>query len=86
MALVCAVSLMASCSKGEEEEEIQIYGMDKVSLTTTLSYTRTGNKVTFSPAFNDKYESAKLIRAYGTGKESISWDCGNGQIYNFSRP
>ena len=68
-----------------DDKEIRIYEMDKTTLTTTISYTRNGNTVTFSPSFNGKYKSAKLRKSYGTGTESICWDCGNGQVYNFSR-
>ena len=68
-----------------DDKEIHIYGIDKTTLTTTISYTRTGNKVTFTPPFNGKYSSANLRRSYGTGKESIAWDCGNGQVYYFDR-
>lgn len=123
MALVCAVSLAASCNKIEEvedddelvtfvgdwkytgientgiddidffkyyrflidEKEIRIYEMDKTTLTTTLSYTRKGNKVTFTPAFNGKYGSANLRKSYGSSTESMCWDCGNGQGYYFSK-
>ena len=122
MALICAVSLVASCNKPEKEEEedlvafigewkfsgveqtavddidffkyylfkiddkeIQIYEMDKTTLTTTLSYTRNGNQVTFTPPFNGKYSTAKLRKSYGTGAESMSWDCGNGQVYYFNK-
>lgn len=120
MALVCAVSFVTSCNKGEDDEElvtltgdwrftgvestsvddidffkyylfkidnkeIRIYGMDKTTLTTTLSYTRSGNKITFSPAFNGKYGSANIRKSYGAGTESICWDCGNGQLYYFNK-
>lgn len=65
--------------------QIWIFGMDETSLTSILSYTRDGNTVTFTPSFNGKYKSAVLHKIYGTDKESISWDCGNGQVYHFSR-
>ena len=68
-----------------DDQEIRIYEMDKTTLTTTLSYTRKGNKITFTPAFNGKYSTANIRRSYGSGKESICWDCGNGQAYYFDR-
>lgn len=68
-----------------DESKIHVYEIDKTTLSVEYSYTRKGNRISFSPAFNGKYGSANICNIFGQGVESISWDCGNGQVYNFSR-
>lgn len=67
-----------------DDNVINVFKMDGTP-NATYSYTRTGNTVTFNPVFNRKYGTATIRKSFGTGAESISWDCGNGQVYNFNK-
>lgn len=68
-----------------DDTTINVFAMDRTTNTATYSYTRKGNRITFTPAFNSKYNTADIRSTYGTGAESICWDCGNGQVYNFKK-